>query len=330
VNPVIDPDELARLCATHGLAAWTALDLPLALPDSGLDDLLADGIGDLAWLTRHRNLRRHPAELLPGSVSLLMALFPYAGPVPAGDGFVRAAYAHGGDYHRRLRRRLARLGAALVARAHDLTGQSGAARACVDSAPLPERTLAQLSGLGWIGRSGLLLHPELGSRTHIGCLLLTLPLPTSSGGHATNRCGACRRCVTACPTGAIADDRLRATRCISYLTIEHRGAIPGGLAARCGGRWFGCDACQDCCPWNHATPAATTAPDDLDDLAGLDAAGFARVFAGSAIRRLGYARYRRNLLVAANNLGRPDVCHRLLAGGPELVVEQGRELGLRV
>jgi len=174
---------------------------------------------------------------------------------------------------------------------------------------------------------------QLGSCFFIGCLFTSLRLERRSGGQGTDRCGSCRACEDRCPTAAIVDRRVLSERCISYLTIEHQGVIPRALAARFEGWWFGCDLCQEVCPWNRFAPPAgdqrLTGPRaGAEDLLAIGPQDFDRSFAGRAVRRLGYPRFRRNLLVALWSLGRLDEARSILAEGLELVRAQAAELGV--
>jgi epoxyqueuosine reductase len=235
---------------------------------------------------------------------------PYRPPPPPGDWTVRlrgrvAAYALGPDYHRAIQRRLDRVAERL--------------RACfpgsrhlsyVDTGAILEREWASRAGLGWIGRNTLLLHPDAGSYFLLGELVTDLVLDPVAP--QVDRCGTCTRCVAACPTDALDDGPvLDPRRCISYLTIEHRSAIPRALRARMGNWIFGCDVCQEVCPWNPAAHAADAATIDalhppLLDLLALDDAGFAARFAGTALTRPGRHGLARNVAVALGNSRNPD------------------------
>ena len=237
-----------------------------------------------------------------------------------------SVYAQGRDYHKILRRRL-------VSLARLLSEQAGRAdtvyqfRACVDSAPVLEIALAQRCGLGWRGKHTLLLNREQGSMFFLGVLLTDMPiseirheptLPESPQGH----CGTCQQCISVCPTQAfVAPYQLDARRCISYLTIEHSGAIPVPLRGLMGNRVYGCDDCQQACPWNRFARVATV--QDFEVRNGLDQAQLIELFSwsetefahrhqGSAILRIGYLQWLRNIAVAiGNSLARPD-CLRSL------------------
>lgn len=322
----IPPELLARLCRAEGLTHLASLDAPAALDPAGLERMLADGVGDLDWIAAERELRLHPTGMLPTAHSILCVAWHYETPRPGG--LRRAAYAAGKDYHVLLRPKLGRVGQALNA----ACGQAWKHRACVDSAPLNERTLARLAGLGWIGKNALLISPETGSCRLLGFLLTEAPLTAVHGGHGEDRCGSCTRCETACPTKALVGGRCLTERCISYLTIEHQGVIPRALAAQFNGWWFGCDICQEVCPWNRFAPPGEdrrlAGTDHEADLLAVTEGTFDGHFAGRAIRRLSWPRFRRNLLVALWSLGRLDEARAIAADGLELVQAQAAELEL--
>jgi epoxyqueuosine reductase len=317
-----------ELCAVEGLHALGVLaPIPLTLPEDGFDRLLADGVGDLEWIADTRTQRLRPTALQMTAQAMVTVALPYQ-PEPRCGELRRARYAAGKDYHHLLRAKLGRIGLALAQRFN----QPWKSRAAVDSAPLNERTLARLSGLGWIGRNALLIAPDAGTYRLLGFLLTDAPLDSHHAGHGEDRCGTCTACERRCPTAALIERRVQTTRCISYLTIEHQGVIPRALAERFEGWWFGCDLCQEVCPWNRfAAPAGDarlTGSEDDETLMRIDAAGFDVHFAGRAMRRVGYERFRRNLLVAWFSLGRMDRCAPLIAEGLPLVLAQARELGL--
>jgi epoxyqueuosine reductase len=321
-------DQVAAQCREQGLIAAAVIAPPAGLDPLPLDRMLADGVGDMAWLASQRALRLQPQRLVPAAQSLVLALLPYT-PVGAGEGLRRASYASGKDYHKLFRSKLVRVGAAIAAQLERDLVQ----RATVDSAPVNERQLAHLAGLGWIGRNALLLRPGVGSCFFIGGLFTSARLELRHGKQDADRCGSCRACEQRCPTAAIADRRVHSERCISYLTIEHQGVIPRQLAERFEGWWFGCDLCQEVCPWNrYAPPAgaarllgATEAAATLGEIPG-DVCD--RHFAGRAIRRLGYERLRRNLLVALWSLGQHQAYRPILEEGLPLVRAQAAELGV--
>jgi epoxyqueuosine reductase len=268
--------------------------------------------GEMDYMARHGARRARPTELVPGTVSVITARLNYT-PADARDSwevlddpasaFV-SRYALGRDYHKVLR-------AKLQALADRMTGELGPFqyRVFTDSAPVMEVSLAARSGLGWRGKHTLLLSRDAGSLFFLGELFVGLDLAKDAPVSA--HCGTCERCIEVCPTQAIvAPYQLDARRCISYLTIEHHGAIPEALRPLMGNRIYGCDDCQLVCPWNKYAQAASD-PDfavrnDLDDaqLIGLFAWSeeeFDHRFEGSAIRRIGHEKWLRNIAVALGN-----------------------------
>jgi epoxyqueuosine reductase len=220
------------------------------------------------------------------------------------DGVMRPS-----DYHKVLKKKLIALEASL----HEQFGDFEA-RGYVDTGPVVERSLATAAGLGWTGKNTCLIHPRLGSYGVLAVLMMALDVDREQPRLTVpDRCGTCRRCLDACPTEAlIAPYQMDATRCIAYLTIEHRGAIDEGLMQGTGRQVFGCDICQDVCPWNQKAPIGTD-PDlepraelvnpSLDWLAALDESQFEQLFNGSPVRRAGYHGLRRNVAVAMGNSG---------------------------
>ncbi len=268
--------------------------------------------GDMEYMERHGVKRARPRELVPGTVSVISVRMPYL-PARAADAEATLAdgaaayiarYALGRDYHKLMRRKLQKL----ATRIEKETGPFGY-RAFADSAPVLEKAIAEQAGLGWIGKHSVLIDADAGSWFFLGELFTDLPLPASSP--TANRCGGCRRCIDVCPTGAIVEPyRLDARLCISYLTIELKGSIPLELRPLIGNRVFGCDDCQIFCPWNRS--AKTTEEPDFSPRHRLDASTLLELFAwseaefeqrteGSAIRRLGYERWLRNLAVGLGN-----------------------------
>jgi len=268
--------------------------------------------GEMDYMQRHGSMRSRPEELAPGTVRVVSVRMNYW-PSDARDArrvldepttaYV-SRYALGRDYHKVMRRALARL-------AEDMARQIGTFgyRVCVDSAPVLEKALARNAGLGWIGKHTNLLARDAGSYFFLGEILTDLPLPVDAP--ATAHCGTCSACIPACPTQAIiAPYRLDARRCISYLTIEHKGSIPQDLRRGVGNRIYGCDDCQLVCPWNKFARAA--AHPDFKVRHGLDAPRLTDLFAwtsadfdermrGSAAYRIGYERWSRNIAVALGN-----------------------------
>jgi epoxyqueuosine reductase len=284
----------------------------LAEDEARLERWLAEGRhGEMKFMTRHGRRRSRPAELVPGTlriVSVRMDCFAPGAPAePVLADPTRAyvaRYALGRDYHHVLRPRLQKLADALEQR----VGPFGY-RAFVDSGPVLEKPLARDAGLGWIGKHTNLINAAAGSQFVLGELFTDLPLPVDAP--AVDRCGSCSACIPACPTGAItAPYQLDARRCISYLTIEFHGVIPEEFRAAMGNRVFGCDDCQLACPWNKFASEAAH-PDfrarnglespDLVELFGWTERQYLERTQGSALRRLGYRRWLRNLAVALGN-----------------------------
>jgi epoxyqueuosine reductase len=271
--------------------------------------------GQMAWLAERAHWRGAPEVLWPEARSVIVLGESYT---PGGDplaGLARrdrgnvSVYARGGDYHDTVKKRLKRLARWLIAEA------GGEVKVFVDTAPVPEKPLGQAAGLGWQGKHTNLVSRDLGGWFFIGSVFTTLDLPVD--GPEADHCGSCRACLDVCPTDAFpAPYQLDARRCISYLTIEHRGPVDEALRPLLGNRIYGCDDCLAVCPWNkfavearevkyHAR-ADLVAP-KLADLAGLDDAGFRARFSGSPIKRIGRDRFVRNVLYAIGNSGDPGL-----------------------
>ena len=242
--------ERARLLGFDGVGIAPAVLSP------GYDHYmgwLAEGHNaGMDYLRRNAQVREHPDRILPGVRSLIVVSLVYGEPIdqPASEERGRVArYARGSDYHDVLWRKLEELLSWLEQQAPGIRG-----RAVADTAPLLEREFARLAGLGWLGKNTMLIHKRLGSFTFLGALLVDLQL-TPDEPHRADHCGTCTRCLEACPTGAFpAPYQLDANRCISYWTIEHKGRIPEEYAERLHGWAFGCDICQEVCPWNRKAP----------------------------------------------------------------------------
>lgn len=309
--------------------------MDLSAAEAGWSAWLAAGFhGSMHYMAAHGTRRTRPAALVPGTVRVITARMDYLPRAAADDWVDRelrrlaapgeaviSVYARGRDYHKVLRRRLQRL----VDRLAVEIGPFGH-RAFTDSAPVLEVELATKSGLGWRGKHTLALHREAGSMFFLGEIYVDLPLPLTDP--VTAHCGACMACLDACPTRAIvAPYRLDARRCISYLTIEHEGPIPVEFRALLGNRIYGCDDCQLACPWNKYAQRA--ALPDFDERLGGETllalwrwteAEFLQRTEGSAIRRIGHARWRRNLAVALGNAWRETgdaAVHAALAGAAD-------------
>jgi len=263
--------------------------------------------------------RSTPAALLPVVKTVLVVALPYGDPAPvrlrrSAEGppiaLLRgdvARYAQGEDYHRVLKEKLERLGQAI----DSLVGRPVARRACVDSAPLLERDFAVRAGLGFAAKSTLTILPGVGSFVLFGELLLDLELAPASAA-VSSGCGSCTSCLTACPTGAFVGPHvLDARRCISYLTIELKGSVPRDLRGLMGNHVFGCDICQDVCPWNETRHAPAPDPalgqrdalraPDLVELLFLTSSGYRKLVRGTALMRVSRARLARNAAIALGN-----------------------------
>jgi epoxyqueuosine reductase len=299
----------------------------------------AGNAGEMRYLTDHRaELRQDPRELLASARSVVCVGRLYHTPQPYSTGFDEqergwiSRYAWGEDYHEEMRRGLARLDALIRQRA----GEPVESRICVDTAPLLERSYARLAGLGWIGRNTCLIHEGMGSWFFLGEILLSLEIPP----HAPppDRCGTCTRCIDACPTAAIVPGALGYTvdarRCISYFTIELRGAIPEEHRPSMGAHLFGCDICQDVCPWNRSAPvtvlpgyqAKAFAP-DLEKMAALGPEEFRSLFRASPVSRARYTGFLRNVAVAMGNRGLARFrapLEKLAASDDEIVASHAR------
>jgi epoxyqueuosine reductase len=318
-TPTTSPADLAPLAAAIkawgrelGFAAVAIANAELGAAETRLAEWLARGFhGEMDYMARHGAKRARPAELVPGTQRVITARMDYLPDAADAEAVLGdrtkayvSRYALGRDYHKVLRARLQRL-------ADRIAGEVGefGYRVFTDSAPVLEVELAAQAGLGWRGKHTLLLTRDAGSFFFLGEIYTDLPLPADAP--VAEHCGACTRCIDVCPTRAIvAPYRLDARRCISYLTIELKGAIPVALRPLIGNRVYGCDDCQLVCPWNKY--AQTTREPDFRVRHGLDAAELAELFgwseaafheriAGSAIHRIGYERWSRNLAVGLGN-----------------------------
>jgi epoxyqueuosine reductase len=288
-------------------------DIELDRAESRLQEWLNAGFhGRMHYMSRHGTMRSRPQELVPGTVRIISARMDYLPQSQAEaislldhDRFAYVSrYALGRDYHKVLRGRLR----ALARRIEESVGSFGY-RVFVDSGPVLEKAVAEKAGLGWIGKHTNLIHRDAGSWFFLGELYTDLPLPVDAGEDA--HCGTCRACMDVCPTDAIvAPYKLDARRCISYLTIELKEAIPTEFRAAIGNRIYGCDDCQLFCPWNKF--AQLSDESDFAPRHELDAADLVELFAwdettwlakteGSAIRRIGHERWLRNVAVALGN-----------------------------
>lgn len=296
-----------------GFQAVGISDTDLTMAESGLLEWLSLGWhGELDYMANHGTKRSRPSELVPGTLRVISLRMNYLPPfardswqvLAEGERAFISRYALGRDYHKVLRNRLAKLADKIRAEVADFDG-----RVFTDSAPVMEVELARKAGLGWRGKHTLLLTREHGSWFFLGEIYLNLPLQVDMP--QKDHCGSCARCIEVCPTQAIiAPYRLDARRCISYLTIELKGSVPAELRPLIGNRIYGCDDCQLVCPWNGFAKA-TVEPDfavrhGLDDVSlvelfAWDEAEFKAKLAGSAIYRIGYEQWLRNIAVALGN-----------------------------
>lgn len=348
-----DWQELADLihqwAQSLGFAASGICDTELSEHGRKLDRWLAQEFhGEMSYMGHHGSMRSEPATLHPGTQRVISVRIDYLPANTSPDEVLKnseqayvSRYALGRDYHKVLRARLKQLVARISEYLDAKQFEGFHPRVFTDSAPLLEKALAEKAGLGWIGKNTLLLNEKAGSWFFLGEILVNLPLPLTNHPQ-TNRCGSCSACIDICPTDAIvAPYELDARRCISYLTIEHRGSIPEALRKPMGNRVFGCDDCQLVCPWNRYAQH-TTEPDfsprnkldtsDLITLFNWTEDEFLRKTEGSAIRRTGYDGWLRNIaiglgnandLLADDNATGPRVTQALIAkkGHSDLVDE---------
>jgi epoxyqueuosine reductase len=310
--------QLREWAAAAGFSQIGVTGVDLSDAEPGLRAWLHNGFhGEMDYMARHGMRRARPAELVPGTLSVITARMDYL-PRAAPPGWQAiewqrlgtpgqagvSIYARGRDYHKVLRNRLQ----GLADRIAEAVGPFGH-RVFTDSAPVLEVELGTRSGIGWRGKHTLALRRDAGSMFFLGEIYVDLALPATAP--VDEHCGTCRACIAVCPTQAIAAPyRLDARRCISYLTIEHAGPIPLELRAAIGNRIYGCDDCQLVCPWNKYAQRATLPDFDvrepfasatLAQLWAWDEAEFLRRTEGSAIRRIGHERWRRNLAVGIGN-----------------------------
>jgi epoxyqueuosine reductase len=283
--------------------------------DARLREWLATGAhGDMAWMAETADRRVAPRALWPDANSVAMLGLNYGPSTDPLDALTRresgaiSVYARHRDYHEIVKGRLKQLAAFMLKRAG-----GGAVKVFVDTAPVMEKPLAQSAGLGWQGKHTNLVSRSFGSWLFLGAIFSDLELPPDAP--EPDHCGSCRDCLDICPTQAfVGPYRLDARRCVSYLTIEHKGPIPRQFRAAMGNRIYGCDDCLAVCPWNkfaqRTREAKLAARADLESpslaaLARLDDAGFRALFSGSPIKRVGRARFLRNVLIAIGNSGEP-------------------------
>ncbi|WP_170334452.1 tRNA epoxyqueuosine(34) reductase QueG [Ruegeria arenilitoris] len=310
-------DKLVAQALSEGFVScrvcrpWDVPEVP-----SRLEAFLQAGYhGQMAWMAERTHWRGDPAALWREARSVIMLAESYApdhDPTEVLNHPEKAAisvYAQNKDYHDLVKKRLKRLARWLIAEA------GGEVKVFVDTAPVPEKALGHAAGLGWQGKHTNLVSRDWGNWAFIGSVFTTLDLQSDMA--EVDNCGSCRACLDACPTDAFpAPYQLDATRCISYLTIEHKGPVDEELRAKLGNRIYGCDDCLAACPWNKFAVAASdmryAAREDLKapalaDLAALDDAAFRAKFSGSPIKRIGRDRFVRNVLYAIGNSGRAEL-----------------------
>ncbi|MDX1914412.1 MAG: tRNA epoxyqueuosine(34) reductase QueG [Methylophilus sp.] len=305
--------DIKRWGQTLGFAEIGITDTDLAFAEIQHQAWIKKGFhGEMHYMAKHGTMRTRPAELVPNSLRIITARLDYLPPnakdswevINDGEQAFISRYALGRDYHKVMRQKLQKLSEKIHAET-----QQFEYRVFTDSAPVLEVALAEKSGLGWRGKHTLLIHKNHGSWFFLGEIYTNLPLPIDTP--ATNHCGTCRACIDICPTAAItAPYEVDARRCISYLTIELKSAIPVELRSLIGNRVYGCDDCQLVCPWNKFAQT-TTQPDfyirhGLDNISLVEClrwseSEFNQKMAGSAIYRIGYVQWLRNIAVGLGN-----------------------------
>jgi epoxyqueuosine reductase len=323
--------------------AKVGITRPDVLPTLGrrLADFVDKGRhGDMGWMAERMHWRGNPAALWPEARSVIMLAEVYSPEhdphevLRHPDKAAISVYAQNRDYHDIVKKRLKRVGRWLI----DEAGSDTEIKVFVDTAPVMEKPLAAAAGLGWQGKHTNLLARDLGNWFFLGAIFTTLELEPDAP--AADHCGACTACLDACPTRAFpAPYQLDARRCISYLTIEHKGPIDEALRPALGNRIYGCDDCLAACPWNKFAAVASEvryrarddlAAPDLAALAALDDAGFREKFSGSPIKRIGRARFLRNVAYAIGNSGdsRLKEAVRPLAADPDPVLAEAARWAL--
>ena len=303
--------------------------------------------GDMQWMVTHQDKRNFPDTLVPNTIRVISARIDYLPENPRhiqtlkqGNKAYISRYAHGRDYHKLIRKRLSQLAKKIESAYQALCTDNQwslptvSQRAFVDSAPVLEKALAEKAGLGWIGKNTLVLNQHAGSWFFLGEILTSIPLPINHD-IAENKCGECTACIKVCPTDAfVAPYQLDATRCISYLTIELKESIPEEFREPIGNRVFGCDDCQSICPWNKY--AQHSQEQDFSPRHELDHSDLATLFSwseeeylnnteGSAIRRIGYERWLRNLAIGLGNAPKSSAIVELLRARqnfPSIMVQE--------
>ena len=322
--------KLRREAESLGFHAFGVTAVPTELRREYYRKWIAEGRhGTMAWMDRNNERRLYPEKLLEEARSIIVMAMNYYQPDPDRD-YRIAKYALGDDYHNLLFKRLKKICRFM----RDAFGS--VQRPYVDTGPLLEKPIAEAAGIGWQGKSTILVEPGHGTWSFLGNIVTTLDLPPSEPGR--DRCGTCTRCIDVCPTRAItAPYQLDASKCISYLTIEHDGAIPPEYREAVGDRLFGCDECLDVCPWNKwavPTEEAKFAPRELPKLREMlawDEATFREHTRGSPMRRLKLHRLKRNVCVVLGNTGaKEDISAlKLLASESDEMVAEHAQWAIR-
>lgn len=315
--------EESKALGFHSLGVTA---VPVDLRRQYYQDWIAQGKhGTMGWMARNNDRRLAPQNILPEAKSIIVLALNYYQADPDRN-FRVAKYALGDDYHNFMLRRLKRLCRILR---EEYGGQQ---RPYVDTGPLLEKPIAESAGIGWQGKSTILIEPKRGTWSFLANIVTTLDLPADE--RVKDRCGTCMRCIDVCPTRAItAPYQLDATKCISYLTIEHDGTIPLEYREAIGDRIYGCDECLDVCPWNKWAVPTQEPKFESRDLPSLremldwDEATFTERMQGSPMRRLKWHRFRRNICVVLGNVGKPDDIPTLdtLIGAEDTMVAEHAE-----
>lgn len=325
MTPLEQKQDLAGQARADGADAFGVVSLPAEVRAEFYRRWIEGGNhATMAWMERGLDKRADPREVLPEARSVVVLGYNYHQPAPPRRGRI-AQYALGADYHKVLLRKLKRL-------CTTMREWGGVQKPYVDTGPNLEKPLAALAGLGWQAKNTLVINAEQGQWLFLGVILTTLELPADNPGK--DRCGTCTRCLDVCPTQAFpAPYQLDARRCLSYLTIEHRGPFPLEFRRALGDRLFGCDACLEVCPWNRWAQAtreekfAARAYPDLRDMLAWDEEAFRTLLAGSPLRRPGLTGWKRNVCVVLGNIGteadRPAL-ERVAAGPDPLLAEHAQ------
>lgn len=302
-----------------GTAAFTMADAPSLQADQ-LDAFINDGfMGDMGWIVETRDRRISPKSMWPDAKTAIVLAMNYGPDHDPMDNITKtdagniSVYARGRDYHDVIKGRLKQLASRIAA------SEGVQVKVFVDTAPLMEKPLAARAGIGWQGKHTNVVSRDYGSWLFLGVILVDADWAEDS--QENDHCGSCSKCLDICPTNAFPTPyRLDARRCISYLTIEHKGMIPAEFRTAMGNRIFGCDDCLAVCPWNSFAAQASEAKlqslpgldlPDLEELLNLDDAGFRQKFAGSPVRRAGYDRFMRNVIIAVGNSGNDKYINKL-------------------